>query len=92
MDNCKLELPQIDLFLHEIKDFEWEIYLKLSSKERDIITSIQSPLSSFKTILISQFKLSNTDSFQDFFRTFEELYPRLITLKKPILSIHKYCY
>ena len=92
VDNCKLELPQIDLFLHEIKDFEWEIYLKLSSKERDIITSIQSPLSSFKTILISQFKLSNTDSFQDFFRTFEELYPRLITLKKPILSIHKYCY
>ena len=92
VNNCDLELPQIDLIIHEIKAFEWEIYLNLSSQERDELTTIQHQLSSFKTNLNSLFKLTPTDSLNDFFGAFEELYTSIISFKKQISSIHKNCY
>ena len=92
VNNCDLELPQIDLIIHEIKAFEWEVYLNLTSQERDELTTIQHQLSNFKTNLNSLFKLTPPDSFNEFFGAFEELYTSLISFKKQISSIHKNCY
>ena len=92
VNNCDLELPQIDLIIHEIKAFEWEIYLNLSSQERDELTTIQHQLSNFKTNLNSIFKLSHSDSLNELFLAFEELFTTIISYKKQISSIHKNCY
>ena len=92
VNNCELEHPQIDLILHEIKEFEWEIYLNLSSHERDELTTIQHQLNSFKTNLNTFFKLKATDSFHEFFSAFEELSTDLISFKKQISCIDKNCY
>ena len=92
ISNCELELPQIDLISHEIKAFEWTVYLNLSTKEKDELTTIQHQLNTFKTKITSNFRLTATDSFNEFFSSFEELYSHLLTFKKPIASIHKNCY